>query len=146
MALQRNHRFFETKDRVLAVNNWISTTVSWIFVIFQYVIADIILYLKSISSAETVKFWTITSSERETPAKKRHNFWINPIFSSFCIKTEIKWYKKLKVPLMSCFVCCCLFPKEYISKLNLLLLWHVGYTVTKFHKFLFEKNFILWRI
>ena len=74
-----NHRFFETKDRVLEVNNWIPTTVSWIFVIFQYVIADIILYSKSVSSAETVKFWTRTSSERETPATKQHNLWINPI-------------------------------------------------------------------
>ena len=29
-----NHRFFETKDRVLEVNNWIPTTVSWILFIF----------------------------------------------------------------------------------------------------------------
>jgi hypothetical protein len=34
-----------------------------ISVIFQYVVADIILYFDSIDSAETVKFWPRTSSQ-----------------------------------------------------------------------------------
>jgi hypothetical protein len=37
--------------------------------IFQYVVADIILYSKSLRSAETEKFWSRTSSECGTPAE-----------------------------------------------------------------------------
>ena len=43
-------------------------TVTLIVVIFQYVVADIILYSKSLGSAQTVKFWPRTSSLCGTPA------------------------------------------------------------------------------
>ena len=39
-----------------------------ITVIFQYVVADVSLYPKSLSSAETVKFWPRTGSHYVTPA------------------------------------------------------------------------------
>ena len=54
------------KTRILEVNFWIP--VVWILVIFLYVVADVILYSKSLGSAGTVKFWLRTSSQCGTPA------------------------------------------------------------------------------
>jgi hypothetical protein len=44
------------------------SAVVYILVIFRYVAADIILYSKSLGSAETVKIWPRTSSQCGTPA------------------------------------------------------------------------------
>ena len=43
-------------------------TVARILDIFQYVVADIILCLKNSSSAETLRFWSRTSSQCDTLA------------------------------------------------------------------------------
>ena len=58
----------DRKTSVFEVKFWFPT-VEIILVIFKYVVADIILYSKSSSSAETVKFWLRTSSQRRTPGR-----------------------------------------------------------------------------
>ena len=49
-------------------------TVAWIPVIFQYVVAHIILCWKSAGWAETVKFWPRTSSQRVNRIFKSRTF------------------------------------------------------------------------
>ena len=49
-------------------------TVAWILVIFQSVVAHIILCWKSPGSAETMKFWPRTSSQRVSRIFKNRTF------------------------------------------------------------------------
>ena len=59
---------------------------------FQYVVVDIILYSKSLDSAETVKFWPGTSSQYGTPAGKPSDIFQTPkILHIF--KVGIRWRK-----------------------------------------------------
>ncbi len=72
------------RPRALEVNFEFPPVAVRILVVLQYVVADIILYSKNLSSVETVTLWLRTSSQCDTlVGKPSKTFPIHRIFHSF---------------------------------------------------------------
>ena len=92
----------------LEVNFEFPPTAVWILVIFQYIVADIITYSKSLHRAETVKFWLRTSSRcgviivRPVPClrlKKPRVVFVEPYLSNSTTEFNKSFFKIISLSL-----------------------------------------------